>query len=348
MATYEKKSWESINLPPVSGDTTFRILDHISTDPENEVNGVIYDGRIISGFGIQNLNEIISQYCNPSTIDFSTNGLQPNDSSTATFYIYYTQDAWSTFTNDIVIIQYDWSYENYSKSILSDPISNILDYRQFFVYTLKTGTPDVQANVQVNLEQTLIDSFQIGGYTYYNYLLDLQSLTYPAEFTYAYSYDYFVDKVAPEPNTYNTLTIGVSKYLVTNTCYKYCIYYLNKYGGWDSLLFRGREIQTDNLERLSYKKNYVAQSMDFHKVDYLTTINEKWSLNTSFLDDTQSEKMINLMASNRMFIHNLETGKILPANITNSICEHKNCKNQGRKMATYNIEVEASQPKYRI
>jgi hypothetical protein len=35
-------------------------------------------------------------------------------------------------------------------------------------------------------------------------------------------------------------------------------------------------------------------------------------------------------------------------NVTNSSCDLKTYKNQGRKMATYNVEVSASQPKYRM
>lgn len=347
MATYEKKSWETLNLPPVSGDTYFRILDHsVNTDPSEETSGVIYDGLILDGFGIQNLNEILSQYVNPTPISFISQ-LQPDNASHYTFYIYYTQDDWQTWTNDFVIINYDWSYTNDARSVLSDPIINLVDNRQFFVYTIKAGTPDTQTTITMRIGSIVVTSFQVSGYTYYNLVQDLSTSTYPGEFTYAYSYDFFVNRTVPIDGV-NKITIGPSTYYVTNTCYRYCIYYLNQYGGWDSLLFRGRELKTDDLSRLSYKKNYVAGSTDFHKVDYLTTIQERWSLNTSFLDDIESSKMINLMASNKIFIHDLEEGYIAPVNITNSNCEHKNYRNQGRKMATYNIEVSASQPKYRI
>lgn len=347
MATYEKKSWETLNLPAVSGDTYFRILDHsVSTDPSAETTGVIYDGLILDGFGIQNLNEILSQYVNPTPISFISQ-LQPDNASHSTFYIYYTQNDWLSWTNDTVIITYDWSYSNTSRAVLSDPIINLVDNRQFFVYTIKSGSPDASTTITMKIGNIVVSTFTISGYTYYNFVHNMYEAAYPGEFSYAYSYDFFVDRTVPIDGV-NKITIGPSTYYVTNTCYRYCIYYLNQYGGWDSLLFRGRELKTDDLSRLSYKKNYVAGSTDFHKVDYLTTIQERWSLNTSFLDDIESSKMINLMASNKIFIHDLEEGYIAPVNITNSNCEHKNYKNQGRQMATYNIEVSASQPKYRI
>ena len=348
MATYEKKTWETLNLPAVSGDTFFRILNHsVSTDPSAETSGVIYDGLVLDGYGIQNLNEILGQYVNPTPITFTTS-VQSDNASHSTFYIYYTQDDWETWTNDTVILTYDWSYTGSQRAVLSNPISNLLDYRQFLLYTVKAGTPDVTTTVNVKLENTTIDTFQVSGYTYFNYVRDLSQLDYPGEFTYAYSYDFLVERDTPLVGTYNTITIGSSRYIVTDTCYRYCIYYLNQYGGWDSLLFRGKELKTDDLSRLSYKKNYVANSTDFHKVDYLTTIAERWQLNTSFLDDIQSSRMISLLASNKLYIHDLQTGHIAPVNVTNSNCEHKTYKNQGRKMATYNVEVSASQPKYRI
>ena len=348
MATYEKKSWETLNLPAVSGDTFFRILDHsVSTDPSAETTGVIYDGLVLDGFGIQNLNEILSQYIHPTPIIF-TSSLQQDNTSHSTFYIYYTQDDWGTWTYDTVILTYDWSYKpNYNRSVLSDPIINLIDNRQFFIYTIKAPSPDVINTVTMKIENIVVYTFTISGYTYYNLVHDMSDATYPGEFSYAYSYDFFVDRSVPIDGV-NKITIGPSTYYVTNTCYRYCLYYLNQYGGWDSLLFRGKELKTDDLSRLSYKKNYVAQSLDFYNTNYLTTIQERWSLNTSFLNNIESDKMINLMASNKIYIHDLVDSFIAPVVITNSSCEHKNYKNQGRKMATYNIEVSASQPKYRV
>ena len=347
MATYEKKSWETLNLPAVSGDTFFRILDHsVSTDPSAETTGVIYDGLVLDGFGIQNLNEILSQYIYPTPIIF-TSSLQQDNTSHSTFYIYYTQDDWGTWTYDTVILTYDWSYSTTSRAVLSDPIINLIDNRQFFLYTIKAGSPDVSQTITMKIGNIVVYTFTVSGYTYYNLVHYMSNATYPGEFSYAYSYDFFVDRSVPIDGV-NKITIGPSTYYVTNTCYRYCLYYLNQYGGWDSLLFRGKELKTDDLSRLSYKKNYVAQSLDYYKTNYLTTIQERWSLNTSFLNNIESDKMINLMASNNIYIHDLVDNFIAPVVITNSNCEHKNYKNQGRKMATYNIEVSASQPKYRV
>lgn len=347
MASYTYKSWQTINLPTVSVDTYFRILDHTSTAPQDEVEGVLYDGLILGGFYIQNLNEILSQYVTPNSITFESS-LQENSDAIKTFYIYYTSDNWQTFTLDYVSIMYDWSYElGIMRTFLSSPISNLVDVRQYLLYSVR---PYRQLILDAKIGDIVQDTYVLGhniNYNYVRYLSD-DDLIWPGEFNFDYSYDYFVTSNSLIPGTFAEFTIGIDKFIVAHTCYRYCIYYFNQYGGWDSILFTGKTIQNDNLSRLSYKKNYVAASTEFNKVNYLTTIQENWQLNTSFLDDLRSQKMINMMASNCLYLHDLEENKIIPINITNSKCEHKTYKNQGRKLYTYTIEVSASQPKYRI
>lgn len=346
--TYEFLSWQTINLPAVSGDTSFIIYDHTTSTPGTDVSGIVYSGLVLDGYSLNNLDEILSQYVFPQEISFSSSGHTQVDSTMYKhFYIYYSIDDWTTYTSDTVIITYDWSYNSNPKSNLSDPIINLLDARQFVVWSKKPASPDISQNILVTLNGRLEESFTITGYNTWNYVAQLNSFTYQGEFTYAYSYDYFVDSNLPVGD-FAVLQIGNQKYYVALTCNRYCLYYLNQYGGWDSLLFAGSEKQSDNLSRLSYKKNYVSQSLDFHKVDYLTTIGETWSLNTSYLDDSQSLKMINVLASNKLYLHDLVENKIIPVNITNSVCEHKTWKNQGRKLSVYTLEVAASQNKYRV
>lgn len=342
MASYTYKSWQTINMPTVSTDTYFRILDHTSISPNDEVEGILYDGLILGGFYIQNLNEILSQYVNPSTISFISS-LQENSGGKKTFYIYYTSDNWQTFTSDDVTIIYDWGYETDMRTTLSAPISNLVDVRQYLLYSVRPQT--VPTNLVAKIDDVVQDAYVLDqpiNYNYIKYLPDIDIFVGEPNYNYLETSDSLI------PGTFAEFTIGSDKFIVSHTCYRYCIYYFNQYGGWDSILFAGKTIQNDNLSRLSYKKNYVAASTEFNKVNYLTTIQENWQLNTSFLGDLNSQKMINMMASNCLYLHDLEENKIIPINITNSKCEHKTYKNQGRKLYTYTIEVSASQPKYRI
>lgn len=348
MASYSYKSWETINLPVVSESTYFRILDHQAEHPETETSGVIYDGFIISGYYIQNLNEILSQYVKPYELYFISS-LQPDSATERTFYIYYTRNGWNTTTMDDITISYDWSYKNSTSDVLSDPIYDLVDVRQYLLYSFHPIELPYTFLVRIG-GNLVVDSYNLEYAMNYNYVKKLSDIAqFSGQFSLAYSYSFFVGATDSLPLEETAdLYVGGRKYTMAHTCYRYCLYYLNQNGGWDSLLFSGKVMQQDNLSRLSYKKNYIAGSWDFNKVDYLTTIQEGWQLTTSFLDDQHSDKMINLFASNRIFLHDLDEDKIIPVNMVTQKCEHKTYKNQGRQLYTYTVEVNSSQPKYRI
>lgn len=348
MATYSFKTWETINLPSVSGDTYFRILRQPSADPSSVQSGVIYDGLILNGFGIQNLNEILSQYVYVEPLTFNSNEhMMQDDEQIWTFYIYYTQDDWETFTSDTVTLTYNWAYDSSNSRIKSTKPINIIDYRQWVIYSTMSRDGSEEP-FTVHLVNNTIDSYVIEGSSTWTYIRKIDDLNYPGEFTIAYSYDFFVNRNANQLDSTNRykLDINGNIYWVSNTCYDFCLYYLNQYGGYDYMLFAGREMQTDNLSRLSYKQNYIANSNEFGKIDYLTTISESWSLNTSWVTDIQAEKLKHLFTSNKIWLQDLNTGHITPVNITNKSFEHRTWKNQGRKLFSFTIDVTSSQEKY--
>ena len=350
MANYYYQSWETIDLPPVSGDTNFIIYTVATDTPGDTTSNIIYSGYIVNGYSLKNLNEILSQYIRVEDISFNqtTPTLFQDDEQSRNFFVYYTQNDWVDYTYDRITITYNWSYEPASRN-KTKRIINLLDYRQYLVYSMmsRDGTEEP---VSVTLGNRTIDNFVVDGDSTWTYVRNLKDEDYPGEFTIAYSYDFFVYRTGEEldEGSMTKLTINGTPYYVTNTCYRYAIYWQNELGGYDYMLFAGKEMQTDNLSRLSYKKNYISQSLDFHEKDYLTTIGETWSLNTSWLTDAQGANLISLFASNKVYLHDLETQKILPVNVTNSSLEHKTYKNQGRKLCSYVLEVKASQPKYRV
>lgn len=336
--TYNFYTFQTINLPTVAEDTYFLIFDHpFSGEDPSEDYSYMYSGYVLAGNSIKNLNEILSQYVKPREISFSlATFIQQDSSLRKTFYVYSTtpEEDWETYTQDNIVLTYFWDYDydfEYDTRLIymSDPILPMVDNRQFIMNTRRATSFDVTETITITIDGEWNGQYSAYGFTAYNYIRDAATLN------------------VNEPG--HILGIGSQNYeIITDGCFNYCLYYLNQYGGWDTLLFRGKELQTDNINRLSYKKDYVVNSLDFHKVDYLTKINSKWTLNTSYLDDLQSSKMINVIGSNRLYLHDLESGRIMPVNITNATCDHKTYKNQGRKMSVYNLEVSASQEKYRI
>ena len=73
----------------------------------------------------------------------------------------------------------------------------------------------------------------------------------------------------------------------------------------------------------------------------------QYTLYTDYLTDDEASKMYNLLESVNVYLHDLETNKIIAVNITNSTCDYKTFTNNGKKKFYYTINVEESQTKMR-
>ena len=359
MASYLIHSYQTLNLPQVNEDTFFVIHRYPTQDPDAPSANIIYRGMIVAGYRLLHVEEILSQYVWTEDLTATAavgDHVIQDDEQRFTFYLYMTTDDWNTFTTDTITIIYDWSYERDPRDIMTTkstiPIT-LMDYRQCAVQSMMSRDGQ-EESIQVTIDTETIDNFVIDGnstWTYFRWLND-GSITWRGEFSRDYSYDFFVESLTPPTGTLNEITIAGIRYQVEQTCYNYCLYYLNAYGGYDYMLFAGKELQTDNLTRFSYKQTYDALSSQFGQVDYQTTIKETWSLNTSWMTDTQAYKLRHLFSSNKMWLQDLTaSGKspyLIPVNIVNTSYEHKNWRNQDRKLYSYTIELQASQTKYRV
>lgn len=346
MSTYTIYSFQTLNLPTVQVDTDFIIYDDETQSPGDQLYGIIYTGRIVAGYKLEHIDEILSQYVYVKDLSLSGTHFLRDGEQRYTFYLYKSTDDWATFTLDTITVIYDWSYDFEPLSVRptksSIPI-NVMDFRQYAIQSMMSRTGQAEP-VEVYVDGPItIDNFTLENtetFTYFRYLSD------PA--------------IEWQSTDSSAIWINNYKYTVTNTCFDYCLYYVNQWGGYDYMLFAGRELKTDTLSRLSYKQQYRTQIAgdwvgQFGDKTYQTTIKEHWSLNTSWLNDIQSEKMKHLFSSNKMWLQDLNeevnakmTPHLIPVNITNASHEHKNWKNQDRQLYSYTIELEASQTKYRV
>lgn len=180
------------------------------------------------------------------------------------------------------------------------------------------------------------------------------------KFLYDWSYDdYFTGqtcnlnkpingKYANGQKVFNT---NFSGDLVTTTvsvnggsiCGEYAIYYLNRYGGWDSFLIEGNVVKKDEYEKYYTNKSFNNTTLDFERKVYNNQITTSFELNTGWLTDEQSNTLaFNLIPSNTAYLHNLATGELRPVVITNAETEYKKFIN-GKKLNRYKITVQNSQ-----
>jgi hypothetical protein len=218
---------------------------------------------------------------------------------------------------------YDWSYDETWTStpseswIAMEPLQNFYDSRQFQLFS-------------VNTTATLKDA---NNTTYINSNNARSTIkTQLPEGTATLSYGSYSRKF----------------YIKDNCGIRYCLYYVNSRGGWDSVLVDGISLKTDKYERDTYTQNYRTPSINRGVVEYRNNITESWTLYFKALGDDKNALFHNLYESTNVYLHDLEEGRILPVIITSTDMPYKTRKNQGRKLYTYQINVESSQRKLRM
>lgn len=231
----------------------------------------------------------------------------------------------STGRNTEYIFYNDWSYDS-PRGILNDPINGKISPDQFFMvnYMNTNSGKTVQLSVDSGSPSTIIPSHS--GYNAWSY----------------------VGKVTANCDSKLKVSSGTESLTYTFDTKDYCLYYINAYGGWDSLLIDGNVKRTDQITASEqYIKKSKANSTEFGKTKYLNTIVPRWVLYTGYMTDEQASKMHHLIESTEVYLHNLKDDTITPVLITDTQCEYLTYTNNGRKLPSFTINVEASQEQYR-
>lgn len=132
--------------------------------------------------------------------------------------------------------------------------------------------------------------------------------------------------------------------VTANTCGDYALYYLNRFGGWDSLLFTGKCTRKDTISGQTLTQEYDNNNgLSFGLTNYFSKITPKWELNTGWMSDEQSKVFaFNVVPSPMVYLHNLVENTIIPVVITNTDVEYKQKTRQNRRI-NYQLNVTSSQ-----
>lgn len=321
MATI-KPIWEDTVYSEPLVDTYFEYhIDDIN-------NNVLYAGKSYK-YPDENIGEV---YINDITENFLANhisfnlGFEDMTDYCKDFKFITSSGRTTTYT-----FYNDWSYKNTDAKtnkhqILNDPITKKIDSRQyFFLNVLNLGSTEV---VTIKVNGVPQPAIALSG---------TKAISLTRKFT------------APCGSKIEIDTTDHTESLeYTFDSKDYCLYYVNAYGGWDSLLIDGNVKRTDQIvSSEQYIKKAKANSLDFGKTKYLNTIVPNWTLYTGYMSDEEASKMHHLLESTEVYLHNLNDDTITPVLITNTSCEFQTYSNNGKKLPAYTITVEASQEKYR-
>lgn len=133
-------------------------------------------------------------------------------------------------------------------------------------------------------------------------------------------------------------------YDVVGNCYRYILYYLNAYGGWDFLLIEGKELQSDNYTRHTIGQTYNNdQSRNRGTRNYQNDIVRKWQLHTLWIDDAGAQNMHHLLGSTEVYLYDMQILQLHPITLNNPQCEYKTYSNNGNQLIRYDIEATLAQ-----
>ena len=308
-----------------------------------DTSAVIYSGRAYKRPGETNILARINDIC----ADYITNVLPQLSqaeftriSLPVTFRVQtLSGSTWSTkesvqFTNDW---SYDYSY-NAATMGMSFPITGNIDIRMPIVWT---GLNVSQVNATIY-------------YTDGRYARVIIPVAISNDFNADFNSDFSKSVRSAGsgtavflPSAWDNVAkvvVGSSTFRVVTDCAKYALYYINAYGGWDSLLIEGNTMEVDNLKR--YTREMVYDNRDIQNrgiQNYVNEIDKGFTFHTGWLLHDQGERMHHLINSPDVYLYDIAAGEMIPVIIPMTSCEYRNFSNNGNMLVDYTIQVQIAQ-----
>lgn len=235
----------------------------------------------------------------------------------------------------------DWSYDpdfRSDRDPMNAPVSDILlpgqlvpftngalsrdDISIRIGYTVPGGDFNADFNKDFLIEATDYETLTISLSEYQTFWLDLRN--YPTAVS-----------VEVDGRTYR---VG------GGSCNKHAFYYVNAYGGWDTLVLEGKTDIFDGLTRYTLEQVYDnSQPTARGVVNYATEIARTYRFHTGAMPQAASLKMHHLLNSPHVYVHDTVQDLTLPLVLTGNSTEHKH----GARLYQYTIEAKLAQNRVR-
>lgn len=319
-----------------AGSVYYRILQDGAT---------VYQGRSVLRPGQSTntvrINDICADYM-PAQAPSFVNGTVIAVGN-AVFVVQTSADG-STGWADVATVEFsaNWSYDYNSQAgwPLSYPIKDTIDPRQILL--IPVNSPDMQAvvihyadgststlwvavKVVPDFNNDFNGDFAITGRDMSSGIIAVDLSQYPGA-----SY----------------VTVGDETYTIdAGSCSRYAVYYLNAYGGWDSLVLEGNDKRTDQITRHEVVLDYDNRTESARgRRNYLNEITWNVQLVTGWLDDVQAGRMHNLLESTDVYLHDLSgIYGIRPVVLTDTAAEYRTFRNNGNRLVNYTFTARVAQ-----
>lgn len=309
-------------------------------------NNVIYSGKAFkrpnATDNIIRINDICADYLENvlptlSAAQFTALGEVAFETQVQSSSTWTTKDT-TTFIND-------WSYD-YDHDVETDgmsfPINGHLDGRQLLLFTAYNAS-QVEATFHYadGTSSFQIIPIEITDDYDPSFNLDFaRSLRGPMSGTAVIDLSNKVDLVSVE--------IDGMTYEVVGSCAKYALYYINAYGGWDSLLIEGVTSETDNVTRHNREHDYDnTNATNRGTENYLNEIDKTYSINTGWMSEESSLRMHHLLNSTMVYMYDFAKAKMIPVVVNNTTTQYKTFKSNQGQALNYTIEVSVAHSRIR-
>lgn len=288
---------------------------------DNDIFGdLLYYGKVVAKPNAATveikLNSICADYLTSELSTFN-NGLTLQPALSRTFAVRYKTSEAGAWSAPVSVEFYnDWSYEADfdadTTGCLSYPITGEMDRRQPLFYTYgKIGT------AMINDGFVTSQSFSGAG-------------------TLKVS-----EELAANDKVIITADGLQTTYRLLPACYRYALYYVNAFGGWDSLLIKGTSVESEDYKRKSIDAAYDNKIRTARgKRDYLNEVTRKMVLHSGWLSEEESGRMGHLLGSNLVFLYDIVEGTFTPAVITNSSWTKQDYDSEANSPIDYEIQIE--------
>ena len=334
--------WKDKYVTLGSGDSIlFRIL-------LTDTSEVIYQGRAHKRPGDASITARVNDICADWLVNVLP-GLSQAEFTRITLPVSFTVQASSNgsswTTKATVQFLNDWSYDygyNAATMGMSFPITGRIDSRMPIVWT-GLNVSQVTATIRFTdgSTATVIIAVEISDDFNNDYNNDFaQSVRSAGSGTAVFLLDDW-DNVAG-------IDIGRSSWDVVTDCARYALYYVNAYGGWDSLLIEGGSLESDALTRHTRAVDYDnGQIVNRGIQDYVNEVDKGFTLHTGWLLGDQGEMMHHLINSTDVYLYDIAAGQMIPVVLTDTTCEYKNYRNNGNRLVDYTIRARVAQNRVR-
>ena len=308
---------------------------------------VIYTGKAYKRPGQSNnqirINDICADYLE-NVFPALSRGTFTGANQPLTFTVQTLSETTWTTVEDVIFYN-NWSYDydyNPTTMGMAFPINGRIDSKQWFVFTAYNAS-------------TITASIKLSNGTTYDVVIPVEISD---DFNDDFNMDFSHSVRAAQTGTavfdlskwgdVKSVTIGNKSFKVVNTCSRYALYYVNAYGGWDSLLIEGNHSEVDNLTRHTREVEYDNRNVSNRgTMNYVNEITKSLTLHTSWLSDDESSRMHHLLNSTNVYLGDLNSGRMIPVVLADTTTEYKTYKGNGGKLVNYAINVTIAQERIR-